>query len=89
MNKKKKLSFTYILLRRLGLNYSEEEYGQVSLWKVIKRVVKTYRDVFLLNNTAGLDYFLSSRIRHGTIVNQLRKYFQEKKLKTRKIYKKS
>lgn len=48
MNKKKKLSFTYILLRRLGLNYSEEEYGQVSLWKVIKRVVKTYRDVFLL-----------------------------------------
>lgn len=48
MNKKKKLSFTYILLRRLDLNYSEEEYGQVSLWKVIKRVVKTYRDVFLL-----------------------------------------
>ena len=42
------------------------------------------RDVFLLNNTAGLDYFLSSRIRHGTIVNQLRKDFQEKKLTTRK-----
>ena len=36
------------MLRLLGLNYSEEEYGQVSLWNVIKRVAKTYRDGFLL-----------------------------------------
>ena len=36
------------MLRFLGLNYSEKEYGQVSLWKVIKRVAKTYRDGFLL-----------------------------------------
>ena len=43
-----KLSFTYRLLRKLGLNYSEKEYGQVSLWTVIKRVCKTYRDGFLL-----------------------------------------
>ncbi len=43
-----KLSFTYRFLRLIGLNYSEEEYGQVSLWKVIKRVFKTYRDGFLL-----------------------------------------
>lgn len=45
---KKKLSLTFRMLRLLGLNYSEEEYGQVSLWKVIKRVAKTYRDGFLL-----------------------------------------
>lgn len=45
---KKKLSLTFRMLRILGLNYSEEEYGQVSLWKVIKRVAKTYRDGFLL-----------------------------------------
>ena len=45
---KKKLSLTFRMLRALGLNYSEEEYGQVSLWKVIKRVAKTYRDGFLL-----------------------------------------
>lgn len=44
----KKLSTTYKLLCKLGLNYSEEEYGQVSLWNVIKRVCKTYRDGFLL-----------------------------------------
>lgn len=31
----KKLSITFKLLRALGFNYSEEEYGQVSLWRVI------------------------------------------------------
>ena len=45
---KKKLSLTYRFLRAIGLNYSEEEYGQVSIWQVIKRVCKTYRDGFLL-----------------------------------------
>lgn len=45
---KKKLSLTFRMLRALGLNYSEDEYGQVSLWKVVKRVAKTYRDGFLL-----------------------------------------
>ncbi len=34
---KKKLSATFKLLRVLGFNYSEEEYGQVSLWRVIKQ----------------------------------------------------
>ena len=31
---KQKLSLTYRLLKGLGFNYSEEEYGQVSLWGV-------------------------------------------------------
>ena len=43
-----KLSKTYRFMRAIGLNYSEEEYGQVSLWQVVKRVCKTYRDGFLL-----------------------------------------
>lgn len=30
-----KLSLAYRILRKIGLNYSEEEYGQVSLWQVI------------------------------------------------------
>ena len=34
---KKKLSLTFRFLRAIGMNYSEEEYGQVSLWEVIKR----------------------------------------------------
>ena len=43
-----KLSITYRLLRKIGLNYSEEEYGHISIWNLIKRVYKTYRDSFLL-----------------------------------------
>lgn len=34
---KKKLSITYKLLRALGFNYSEEEYGDVSLMKVFSK----------------------------------------------------
>lgn len=46
--KSEDFSFTYRLLRRVGLNYPEEEYGHVSLWGVVCRVYKTYRDGFLL-----------------------------------------
>lgn len=35
-----KLSTTYKLLRALGFNYSEEEYGGVSLWRVVKQFFK-------------------------------------------------
>ena len=45
---KRKLSLTYRFMRLCGLNYSEEEYGQVSLWGVFCRVCKTYKDEFLL-----------------------------------------
>ena len=40
---KKELSTTYKLLRALGFNYSEEEYGDVSLWRVIKQFFKNIR----------------------------------------------
>lgn len=39
----KKLSTTYKLLRALGFNYSEEEYGDVSLWRVIKQFFRNIR----------------------------------------------
>ena len=42
------LSVTYRFLRKIGLNYPEEEYGHVTLWAVFKRVCKTYKDSFLL-----------------------------------------
>lgn len=35
------------MLRLLGMNYSEEEYGQVSLFGVIKKVYVLYRNTFL------------------------------------------
>lgn len=45
----KKLSLTYRLLRKLGFNYSEEEYGQVSLWRVISQAFKNMYRKFLQN----------------------------------------
>ena len=45
----KRLSLTYRIWRKLGLHYSETEYGQVTIWQLIKRVNKTFRDSFSLN----------------------------------------
>ena len=43
MSENKKLGFTYKMLRRLGYNYSEEKYGDVSLWRVIKQFFRNIR----------------------------------------------
>lgn len=44
MNEQKQLSTTYKMLRTLGFNYSEEEYGDVSLCRVIKQCfINIYR----------------------------------------------
>jgi acetyltransferase-like isoleucine patch superfamily enzyme len=43
-----KLSMTFRFLRALGLNYSEEEYGQVSLWGMFKSALKHIRNAYLL-----------------------------------------
>lgn len=37
MKNNNKLSLTFRMLRFLGFNYSETEYGQVSLWRVISQ----------------------------------------------------
>ncbi len=50
---KKKLSTTYKLLRALGFNYSEEEYGDVSLWRVIKQF---FRNIKLKTLESMLDW---------------------------------
>ena len=44
----KRLSITYKILRSLGFNYSEEEYGQVSLCGAVHKMYKIYRNMFLL-----------------------------------------
>ena len=43
-----KLSFTYKLLRRLGLNYSEKAYGNVSFARVILKTFVTLKNAYLL-----------------------------------------
>lgn len=51
---------------------------------VFTSFVQLLREAFLLNDNAGLDYYLSSRVRHGTIKNQLRHHLQQVGLTTRK-----
>lgn len=45
----KRLSLTYRFLRKIGMHYSEKEYGQVTIIQLIKKVHKTFRDSFLLS----------------------------------------
>lgn len=47
--KKEQLSLTFRFLRLIGLNYSEDEYGQVSFFKVVGRFFKTIHTSFLLS----------------------------------------
>jgi len=46
--KENKLSLTYRFLKALGINYPEDEYGQVSFWRVIKQFFLNIRNIFLL-----------------------------------------
>lgn len=43
----RELSFTYKMLRRLGFNYSEEEYGSVSIWTVFGKFFGNIRLKYL------------------------------------------
>ena len=43
-----KLSLTYRFLRLVGLNYPEDEYGDVSLFKVITRFFSHLKNAFLM-----------------------------------------
>lgn len=61
----KKLSLTYKILRKLGFNYSEEEYGQVSIWRVICQFFKNIRFKHLSNKMdwAILEPFAPRKLR--------------------------
>lgn len=61
----KRLSATYRLLRRLGFNYSEEEYGDVSISRVIKQFFGNINRKFLekMMDWALLDPFLPRKLR--------------------------
>ena len=43
-----KTSFTYKVLRAIGLNFSEQEYGDISFLKMISRGLKHNRNAILL-----------------------------------------
>ena len=41
-------SLTYKFLKKIGLNFSEEEYGSISIMFLLKRIFKRYKNAFLL-----------------------------------------
>lgn len=42
-------SLTYRVLKALGFNYSEEEYGNVTIWRVVKQFFRNIRSKYLSN----------------------------------------
>lgn len=58
-------SLTYRLLRKFGFNYSEEEYGNVSLWRVIRQFFGNIHRKRLekMMDWAILDPFLPRKLR--------------------------
>lgn len=60
-----KTSLTYRCLKFWGFNYSEQEYGQVSLWRVVKQFFKNIRLKWLQNKMdwAILEPFAPRKLR--------------------------
>lgn len=53
-------------------------------YKVLRRMFIYVRNQFLFNPKSGLDNYLSTRIRHGTLINQLRNHYENDNLITNK-----
>lgn len=78
-----------ILLKVTDKNIVAEdwEHARVSRnvkFELFKEVFFEIRDGFLFNNRYGLDVYLSTRIRHGTLLGQFRNEFQTQHLITQK-----
>lgn len=69
MERKKRLSLTYKMLRAMGFNYSEEKYGDVGLWQVIKQFFRNIKLKFLesMLDWAILEPFAPRKLRPALI----------------------
>ena len=59
-------SIVYRMLRKMGMNYSEDEYGNVSFGQVVKKSFRTLRNAILLN------WFMESAILSPILPRMLR-----------------
>lgn len=67
----------------LQMNSNTEEKEQTSYRKnILSQIFIEIRNQFLFNPKYGLDNYLSTRIRHGTLINKLRNHFEENYLVT-------
>lgn len=60
----KRLSLTFRFLRVIGMNYSEEEYGQVSLFGVLKKFFGNYYHALL---QSMMDWVIFAPIAHRKV----------------------
>lgn len=79
-------------LREMGIGVEvflgSLEHGQERVnyqYDILKRMFIYIRDQFLFNPKSGLDNYLSTRIRHGTLINQLRNHFETDNLISNKV----
>ena len=65
MEPKNKISLTFRMLKRLGFNYSETEYGNVSLWGVVRKFFLNIKMKWLSNmmDWAILEPFAPRKLR--------------------------
>lgn len=74
------------ILQNAGLSltiYTGDKSVEVDYkYSLFKKLCLDIRDKFVFDPKYGLDYYLSTRIRHGTIDNQLRNHLQEYHLVT-------
>ena len=88
-NKSPELYAILSLLQKNG-NYSFAFYSDGDSketdykYSLFEKLYLEARNKFVYDPKYGLDYYLSTRIRHGTIDNQLRNHLQEYKLVTNK-----
>ena len=68
-------------LKEYGGNFEMVNYRK----DVLTQIFQAIRIEFLFNPKYGLDNYLSTRIRHGTLDNQLRNHFEERNLVTNTI----
>ena len=47
-------SFTFLFLRKLGLHFSQEEYGKITFWFAFKKTSKKIRNNFLMKYCSNL-----------------------------------
>jgi hypothetical protein len=87
------------LFRQSGLNFehfivydtsenvsiiSNDYFSRDYKFLAYKEIFMDLRDIFISSNEYGLDSYLSTRIRHGTILSQLRSVFKSENLVTEK-----
>jgi acetyltransferase-like isoleucine patch superfamily enzyme len=65
----KKLSTTFKLLRALGFNYPVEDYGDISIWRVVKQFFMNWYHRLLINsmNWSIIEPFNPRKLRPATL----------------------